>query len=94
MTKSEIIEHIAGRHAISKIAAQRILEDMVNVINEGVRKNGRISITGLGTFTVAKRSARTGINPMTKEKIKIKAAKVAKFKPAPALKESASKFKG
>jgi DNA-binding protein HU-beta len=94
MKKSEMIELLAGRHALSKVATQLILEDVVNVINEGVRKTGRISISGLGTFSVTKRAARTGINPQTKEKIKIKARKVAKFKPAPALAESASKFKG
>ncbi|NEX60122.1 HU family DNA-binding protein [Noviherbaspirillum galbum] len=94
MKKSELVEHLAKRHALAKNAAQLILEDVVNVINEGVRKNGRISITGLGTFTVTKRAARTGINPQTKAKIKIKATKVAKFKPSPALKEAAAKFKG
>ena len=94
MTKSEIIEHLASRHAVSKVAAKDILEDLVNIINEGVRKQGRISITGLGTFTVNKRAARVGFNPATGTKIKIKAAKVPKFKAAPALKESASKFKG
>jgi DNA-binding protein HU-beta len=94
MKKSEIIEHLARRHALSKTCAQLVLEDVVNVINEGVRKTGRISISGLGTFIVAKRPARTGINPQTKTKIKIKASKVAKFKPSPALKEAASKYKG
>jgi DNA-binding protein HU-beta len=94
MKKSEIIEHLAARHALTKTAAQLILEDVVNVINEGVRKDGRINISGLGTFSVAKRAARTGYNPQTKTKIKIKSSKVAKFKPAPALKEAASKFRG
>ena len=42
MTKSEIIEHLASRHAVSKVAAKDILEDLVNIINEGVRKQGRI----------------------------------------------------
>lgn len=94
MTKTEIIEHLAHRHAVSKMVAKDIFEDLVNIINEGIRKQGRIAITGLGTFTVNKRAARAGFNPSTGAKIKIKAAKVPKFKAAPTLKESASKFKG
>ena len=51
-----------------------------------VVKSGKVSILGFGTFSVKQRAARTGINPLTKEKIKIKAKKVVSFKPSKSLK--------
>ena len=94
MRKAEMIEVLANKGALSKATAKDILESIIDLINEQVRKEGRCSLLGLGTFTVSKRAARTGRNPATGAALKIKASKVAKFKPAPALKESVSKFKG
>jgi DNA-binding protein HU-beta len=94
MTKAEMIEFLATSNEVSKATAKGMLDGLINIIGEQVRKEGRCAVPGLGTFTVSKRAARTGRNPATGETIKIKASKVARFKPAPALKEAASKFKG
>lgn len=59
---------------------------MVDTIAKAVVKSGKVSILGFGTFSVKQRAARTGINPLTKEKIKIKAKKVVSFKPSKSLK--------
>lgn len=59
---------------------------MVDTIAKAVVKSGKVSILGFGTFGVKQRAARTGINPLTKEKIKIKAKKVVSFKPSKSLK--------
>jgi DNA-binding protein HU-beta len=59
-----------------------------------MRKGGRFPLNGLGTFAVGKCAARTGRNPATGEKLKIKATNTAQFRAAPDLKGAAKKLKG
>jgi DNA-binding protein HU-beta len=94
VTKSEMIENIAAETGVTKAQAKAGMEMLVDFIKTGLRKEGRVAVTGLGTFSVGKRAARVGRNPATGEKLKIKATKTAKFKAAPDLKEAANKFKG
>lgn len=94
MTKSEMIESLATEHDVSKAIAGKLLESVINLVHVDLKKTGRCSIPNLGTFTVSKRAARMGRNPATGETIKIKASKSARFKAAPALKETTAKFKG
>lgn len=89
-----MIERIADTNELSKAQAGRVLDNIIDILQDTLRKEGRIALPGIGTFSVAKRAARKGRNPATGESIKIKATKVAKFKAAPALKEAANKFKG
>jgi DNA-binding protein HU-beta len=93
MKKSEMIDHIAQTHTITKAEAGRVLDTVIGIIHTDLRKEGRCAIPSLGTFSVTKRAARTGRNPATGEKLKIKASKNARFKAAPALKEAIAKFK-
>jgi DNA-binding protein HU-beta len=94
MKKAEMIESLADANGLSKAQAGRVLDQVIELVQTNLRKEGRFALPGLGTFTVGKRAARKGRNPATGESIKIKATKVAKFKAAPALKEAANKFKG
>jgi len=94
MTKAEMIEQIATTHNLSKAVAGKVLDTLVEIVHTDLRKTGRCAIPMLGTFTVGKRAARTGRNPATGETIKIKASKTARFKAAPALKETVAKYKG
>jgi len=81
MNKSELIDAIAKDAGITKVAAKAALESfMSNVTSTLQQKDGKISLVGFGTFSVAERAARQGINPATKKPIKIAAKKVAKFK--------------
>ncbi|MBW8359577.1 MAG: HU family DNA-binding protein [Weeksellaceae bacterium] len=81
MNKSELIEVMAKDAAITKVAAKAALESfMSNVMSTLQKKEGKVSLVGFGTFSVAERAARQGINPATKKPIKIAAKKVAKFK--------------
>jgi DNA-binding protein HU-beta len=73
---------------ISKAASTRALDALISVVKTTLKKNGSVTLVGFGTFTVGKRAARTGRNPRTGEAIKIKAAKVPKFKPGKALKDA------
>ena len=87
MNKTELIEHIATQADISKAAAGRALEALIDGVKATLKKNGSVSIVGFGTFAVSKRASRTGRNPRTGAALKIKAAKVPKFRPGKALKD-------
>ncbi len=88
MNKSELIEHIAKQADISKAAATRALDAVVGGVKATLKKSGTVTIVGFGTFAVTKRAARTGRNPRTGDAIKIKAAKVPRFRPGKALKDA------
>ena len=88
MNKPELIEHIAGSADTSKAAASRGLESMIDGVKKTLKKGGSVSLVGFGTFAVTKRAARTGRNPRTGTAIKIKAAKVPKFRPGKGLKDA------
>jgi DNA-binding protein HU-beta len=88
VNKTELIEHIAKNADISKAAATRALESTIGAIKTTLKKGGSVSLVGFGTFAVTKRAARTGRNPRTGDTIKIKAAKVPKFRPGKALKDA------
>jgi DNA-binding protein HU-beta len=88
MNKSDLIEHIAKQADISKAAATRALDAIVSGVKTTLKKSGSVTIVGFGTFAVTKRAARTGRNPRTGAAIKIKAAKVPKFKPGKALRDA------
>lgn len=80
MNKAELIDAIASDAKISKADAGRALDATISSISKSLKKGGRVALVGFGTFSVAKRSARTGRNPQTGKPIKIAAKKVAKFK--------------
>ena len=88
MNKTELIDHIADKADISKAAAGRALDAFVGAVRTTLRKGGTVTMVGFGTFAVGKRAARVGRNPRTGEKIKIKAAKLPKFRPGKGLKDA------
>lgn len=88
MNKAELIELIAAQADLSKAAAGRALEAMVGGVTTALKKNGTVSIVGFGTFSVTKRKARVGRNPRTGAEIKIKAAKVPRFRPGKGLRDA------
>ena len=79
MNKTELIEHLAAKHAMSKAEAGRVLETLLDAVVTTVKKGGVVSIPGFGSFKQHARAARSGINPSTGDKIKIAAAKLPKF---------------
>ena len=81
MNKTELIEKIAAGAGLTKVDAKKALDATVAAIKEALVAGDKVSLVGFGTFSVSERPAREGINPATKEKIKIAAKKVAKFKP-------------
>lgn len=88
VNKTELIEHIAKHADISKAAAGRALEATMGAVRTTLKKGGTVSLVGFGTFAVTKRASRTGRNPRTGAAIKIKSAKIPKFRPGKALKDA------
>ncbi|MBS1136473.1 MAG: bacterial nucleoid DNA-binding protein [Proteobacteria bacterium] len=88
MNKSELIDQIAKQADISKAAAARALDATVAAVKTSLKKGGMVTLVGFGTFYVGKRAARSGRNPRTGASIKIRAAKVPKFRPGKALKDA------
>jgi DNA-binding protein HU-beta len=88
VNKSDLIEAIAKKADISKASAERALEGAVGAIHAALKKGGSVSLVGFGTFYVGKRAARSGRNPRTGAAIRIKAAKVPKFRAGKALKDA------
>ena len=88
MNKSELIEHIARQADISKAAASRALEAMIGGVKTSLKKSNACRWSASEPSRVGKRAARSGRNPRTGAAIKIKAAKVPKFRAGKALKDA------
>lgn len=89
MNKAQLVESVQKSLGgdTSKAAAERAVAAVIDGIEKGLKKDKEVQLIGFGTFKVAKRAARMGINPQSGEKIKIKASKTVKFKVGASLKE-------
>ncbi len=88
MTKKDIVTSIAEEAAISKAKAEKALKAFEKGIIITLKKGGKVTLVGFGTFGVSKRAARKGRNPQTGAEIKIPAAKVPKFTAGKAFKKA------
>ena len=88
MNKSELIDAIAVSADISKAAAGRALDGAMEAVKNALQNGEMVTLVGFGSFYVGERAARTGRNPRSGAAIKIKAAKVPKFRPGKGLKDS------
>jgi DNA-binding protein HU-beta len=88
MNKSELIDQIAASAEISKAAAGRALDATVAAVKAALNDGDSVSLIGFGTFYVGERAARTGRNPRTGKTLKIKAARVPKFRAGKGLKDA------
>jgi DNA-binding protein HU-beta len=79
MNKVELVSSVQKTLGSSKADAERAVNAVIDGIKAGVKKSKIVQLIGFGTFKVASRKARTGVNPKTGEKIKIKASKTVKF---------------
>ncbi|MBC8386201.1 MAG: HU family DNA-binding protein [Candidatus Cloacimonetes bacterium] len=88
MNRQDLVAKISDDAGISKKAASIALNAAIEGVTGALAKGEKVSLVGFGTFKVAKRDARTGINPQTKAKIKIPARTVPVFKAGKKLKEA------
>ena len=80
MNKTELVSSIAAKAGLSKADSKKALDATIEAIAEALKAGDKIALIGFGTFSVAERPERQGINPATKAPITIAAKKVAKFK--------------
>ncbi len=88
MTKAELVAAIGKEAKVSKAAAEKALNAFTGSVIKALKKGDKLTLTGFGTFSVARRKARTGRNPQTGKEIKIAATRVAKFKAGNLLKSA------
>ena len=88
MNKSELIEAIAKEADISKAAAGKALDGMINAVTKALKDGDTVTLVGFGTFYVGERVERQGRNPKTGEPLTIAAAKTPKFRAGKALKDA------
>ncbi len=91
MNKTELVAAIADKAGIAKKDADKALAAFIGTVEAELKKGNKIQLVGFGTFEVRTRSARTGINPKTKQKIAIAAAKAPAFKAGKAFKDAIAK---
>ena len=91
MNKAELVAAIAENAGLSKKDSEKALAAFVSVVTDELKKGEKVQLVGFGTFEVRERAARTGINPQTKQTIKIAASKNPVFKAGKALKDTVSK---
>ena len=93
MNKTQFIAAVAQKSGADAKSASACVNAAISVIEEALKKDEKVQITGFGTFEPRKRKARKGKNPRTGEAIKIKASKSASFKPGQSLRKAINKKK-
>ena len=91
MNKNELVAKMAEKAGLKKTEAEKALKAFTETVAEELKNGEKIQLVGFGTFEVAQRAAREGINPLTKQPMKIAASKAPKFKAGKALKEAVNK---
>ncbi|OGG51281.1 MAG: DNA-binding protein HU [Candidatus Handelsmanbacteria bacterium RIFCSPLOWO2_12_FULL_64_10] len=86
--KSDLVDALAERTNLSKKDAEQILDTVIDVVTQTLKKGDKLTISGFGTFSVSARAARTGRNPQTGAAIQISASKNPRFKPGKVLKDA------
>ncbi|MEW6732659.1 MAG: HU family DNA-binding protein [Acidobacteriota bacterium] len=88
MTKTQLVGHIAEKFELPRRVAGEILQELSDLAVNETKKKGQFVIPGIGKLVKAQRKARMGVNPKTKERIKIPAKTVVKFRVMKAAKEA------
>ena len=85
LNKGLLVEDVVAATGLTKKQATAAVGAVLGSVQKTLKKGGKVAIVGFGTFATSKRKARKGINPKTKEQIKIAAKTVVKFKASTAL---------
>jgi len=88
MTRTELIDALAGEASMDKKDAKQFLDGLTAVIEREIKAGGEVPRKGLGKFKVQNRKARVGRNPLTGEPVNIPAKTVVKFTVAKSLKDA------
>ncbi|MDF9831294.1 HU family DNA-binding protein [Parabacteroides sp. PF5-6] len=87
MNKTEFINAVSEKAGLSKVDAKKAVDAFISTVSNELKAGGKVALLGFGSFTVAEKAARKGVNPKTKEAINIPARKSVKFKAGSELNE-------
>ncbi len=91
MNKSELVASVAEKAGLSKKDSEKAVAAFIDSVVETLKAGEKVQLIGFGNFEIRERAARTGINPRTKEEIKIAASKNPVFKAGKAFKDAVAK---
>ncbi|MBD9158478.1 MAG: HU family DNA-binding protein [Clostridiales bacterium] len=91
MNKTELVNAMTTETGVSKKDVEKVLNSFINVVSNEMANKGKVQLVGFGTFETRQRAARKGLNPQTKEEIKIPACTAPAFKAGKALKDKVNK---
>ncbi len=87
MNKSELVAALSEETNFSKKDIAKVLASFTRIVERILKKGGKVSLTGFGTYWLSQRPARIGINPSTKQRISLPAISVPRWKAGKHLKE-------
>ncbi len=87
MNKTELVKAIAAKSSLKLSDTEKLVNAFIDTVSDELQSKGKVTLVGFGTFGVAHRKEKTGVNPKTGDKITIKAKDVPTFKPGKKLKE-------
>jgi DNA-binding protein HU-beta len=88
MNKTELVKEIASKAKLRLSDTEKLVNAFIETVSDELKGKGKVTLVGFGTFGVAHRKQKTGVNPKTGAKITINAKDVPVFKPGKALKEA------
>ncbi len=91
MNKKDLVNVVAEKTQLKKKDVKCVIDTVFEAIAEALAKGEKVQLVDFGSFEVKKMEGRTGVNPKTREKIKIPSRNVPKFKPGKVLKEKVNK---
>lgn len=88
MSKTDLVNYVAEQTGLTKADAARALEAVIGGVTEGLKNEGKVTITGFATFAAKKKEASTGRNPRTGEAVQIPARVAVTVKAGSKLKDA------
>lgn len=92
MTKKEFIAEFSKKTGIRKNKAEIFIKNFLELIEEALLKEEEVKFIGFGTWQTKRRAAKEVLNPNTREKMKIGAKNIVKFKVGKNLAEKIEKY--
>lgn len=92
LTKADIADSIFTLLKLDKHKASDVVEDYIELIKEGLEKDGKVMLSGFGCYEVKEKPPRRGRNPQTGDSIILRARKVVKFKPSQLLRKAINNY--
>ena len=88
MNKTDLIKNVSADAGISKVYAEKVINKFIEIVGDELAEGKKVTVTGFGTFLITKRKEKIGVNPRTKEKIKIPAQTLPHFRPGKKFKDA------